>query len=465
MRKSLSRRQLLKLLALVAGKLGLGALSGCSPLPGRAGDDLEPRAYLPLVTHGTSASPTPTTTPTDTVLLPTLTNTPTPTRTPTPTATGTRTPTPTTTATSTPTATPTVTPSSSPPGDSRVVHVHSNNATNWDYGNSYYGNYVNQSVVNTMVDRGVMDLTGAASVAQAWQTLVPGYVPGKAIAIKVNFNNCWWCDKCVTSCEDWEIAIDALIHPINAVARGLLAAYPSFDVHDIWVYDATYAGQPRQIPQRFKDGCQYPGVRFLDESCSEKAAYTSTDPTAAIIWHNPPDIGTPPSSKVTDVLVNATYLINMPIMKKHLMGVTLSFKNHFGSIADCAPLHDWIANDGPHNGGTRYNPLVDIYRNVHILGKTVLTIGDALFGNWKDNISKPSPWSTFGNAAPNSLLFSTDPVAIDCVMSDLIKAETWMFDHYDDYLVYAAACGLGVYELGDPWGSGYQQIDYLKVEV
>lgn len=457
MAKVMSRRQLLRLLTVVAGKLGLGVLTGCSPSLGRAEDGLDPQAYLPLIVNGTSmASP-----PTDTATLPTPTRTPTPTVTPTRTSTPTGTPTP--TRTPTPTGTPTYTPS--PPTDSRVVHVHSSSATSWDYGNSYYGNYVNQGVVNDMVDHGVKTLTGIASLAGAWQSLVPGYVPGKAIAIKVNFNNCWWCDKCLTNCEDWEIAIDALIQPINAVARGLMQAYPAFNPSDLWVYDATYAGEPRQIPQRFKDGCQYAGIRFFDESCNETAAYTSANPTASITWHNPSNIPTPPASKVTDVLVNAAYLINMPIMKKHLMGVTLSFKNHFGSIADCAPLHNWIANDGPYNGGTLYNPLVDIYRNAHILGKTVLTIGDALFGNWKDNISKPSRWTTFGNAAPNSLLFSVDPVAIDCVMSDLISAETWMFDKYDDYLVYAAACGLGVYEHGNPWGNGYQQIDYLKVEL
>ena len=75
-----------------------------------------------------------------------------------------------------------------------MVHTHSDDATYWDFGNDYYGNYVNQEVVNTMVDQGVMQLTGTTSVSQAWQTLVPNYAPGKAIAIKVNFNNCFWCD-------------------------------------------------------------------------------------------------------------------------------------------------------------------------------------------------------------------------------------------------------------------------------
>ncbi len=366
---------------------------------------------------------------------------------------------------------------------SRVVHVHSNDATFWDYGDDYYGDFVNQEVVDAIVDRGVMELTGAPSLANAWQTLVPDYAPGKAIAVKVNFNNSYGtCDKSRTNCpDDWELAIDALIHPINAVVRGLLDAYPDFDASDIWVYDATIGKDPpwsaRAIPQRFKDGCRYPGVRFFDQSklypflyffhrgCNEMAGYTSADPTAAITWHTPPDIPAPMSTQVTDVLVGAAYLINMPIMKRHLGGVTLSFKNHFGSIAYPNLLHDWWSSSGSYYGSTRYNPMVDIYCNPHILGKTVLTVGDALFGDWEDNIGKPSPWRTFGNSASNSLLFSTDPVAIDCVMCDLLNAERGIPAMADDYLVYAAACGLGTYERGDPWGSGYSQIDYLKVEL
>jgi len=453
--KGISRRKLLKALAAAAGGVGLGKVLGSSLLRGIA-QELDKYVYLPFISKAETPFPGPTAGPTST-------STPTSTPTATPTA----------TPTSTPTATPTSTPTS-PPTDSRVVHVHSDAATFWDFGDDYYGDFVDQDVVDAMVDRGVMELTGASSLTQAWQTLVPNYVPGKAIAIKVNFNNCFGCDKCRTDCTDaWEPSIDALIHPINAIIRGLLQAYANFETNDVWVYDATIGYDPpwsgRGVPQVFKDSCLYPGVRFFDQSaydCSETAGYASADPTAAITWHNPPDIATPPPAQVTDVLVDASYHINMPVMKKHVgVAVTLSFKNHFGSIPNCAPLHDWIMGSGPHNGGTRYNPMVDIYRNPHILGKIVLTVGDALFGNWENNIGKPSPWVTFGDSAPNSLLFSTDPVAIDCVMCDLIDAETWMFSGYDDYLVYAAACGLGTYERGDPWGSGYNQIDYQKIEV
>ncbi len=443
MRKKLSRRELLRLLALVAGKAGIGALTGCKPLAGRAADDLEPRAYLPLVMGGESSAviPTPTNTP-----IATLTKTPTPTAT--------------LTKTSTATATPAVTPTSSSVG-SRVVHVRDIGVTSWNYGNTYYGNYVNQARVDTMVERGVKALTNASSLAQAWQTLVPGYAPGKGIAIKVNFNNNY------QTCNSTNLELDALIHPINALIKGLFAAYPNFQTSDIWIYDAT--GQaypdwgPRNINTRFKAGCLYPGVRYFDSFCNEKAGYTSANPSANVVWRNPPGIATPPSGiKVTDVLVNATYVIDIPIVKRHWgTGVTLAFKNHFGSIENCYPLHDWVYTWERYYGGVFYNPLVDIYRNANIAGKTVLVIGDALFGNWENNYSKAKPWVTFGNRAPDSLLFATDPVAIDCVMCDFLDAELQLDDAADDYLVYANSVKLGTYERGNPWGSGYNLIDYV----
>ena len=76
MKKSISRRQLLKVLAAAAGRLGLGALTGCASSVGLAEEGLEPRGYLPLIqsTEATS-TPTPTDTPT---LTPTSTETMTP---------------------------------------------------------------------------------------------------------------------------------------------------------------------------------------------------------------------------------------------------------------------------------------------------------------------------------------------------------------------------------------------------
>ena len=66
---------------------------------------------------------------------------------------------------------------------------------------------------------------------------------------------------------------------------------------------------------------------------------------------------------------------------------------------------------------------------------------------------------------PNSLFFATDPVAVDCVMCDFLAAEFGEETTFANYLRLASQAGLGVYERGNPWGSGYQQIDHLKVST
>src|SRR5512143_4091048 len=88
------------------------------------------------------------------------------------------------------------------PVSSRVVHIHAPAATHWDFGNSWYGNAVDQAVVNSMVEEGLKQLTGAASAAGAWGILLPKYQSGQKIAIKINLNN--------SNCNDSDYSIDAL---------------------------------------------------------------------------------------------------------------------------------------------------------------------------------------------------------------------------------------------------------------
>jgi hypothetical protein len=50
-------------------------------------------------------------------------------------------------------------------------------------------------------------------------------------------------------------------------------------------------------------------------------------------------------------------------------------------------------------------------------------------------------------------------------MCDLLDAEVGISDEAYYYLQLAAAAGLGVFERGDPWDSGYSTIDYVKIEL
>jgi hypothetical protein len=97
----------------------------------------------------------------------------------------------------------------------------------------------------------------------------------------------------------------------------------------------------------------------------------------------------------------------------------------------------------------------------------VLTIGDGLYGDRKSNANVPERWPVFGNDAPNSLFFSRDPVAVDCVMVDILADAGAVYSNADDYMRLAADAGLGTYERGDrstPGNPVYQVIDYVRME-
>lgn len=425
MNTPLSRRKWLKMMAALAGGVGLVGVqriltTAATKAPTAS---LTPRAYLPLVSN---ARPTAT-----------------------PTATRTRTPTP------TPTRTPTVPAGSGP----KVIHLHSTSATSWDFSTGWYGDHVSQSKVTEMIERGVKELTGQPTVAAAWGALLPGYLAGKGIAIKVNFNNSHTGSD---GCNDSDNIIDALIEPVNALIAGM--KLNGVREQDIWIYDAL-----RAIPARFRTRCAYAGVHFVDSACAESVTFESTDPHAAVTFAhanlNP--------RRLADVLINATYLINLPIIKEHgISGVTLGFKNHFGSIqyvmgSGTDNLHDYI-EPGNAAYSANYSPTVEINQNPHIRNKTVLIVGDGLYGALINTNVVPTRWQSLGNAACNSLFFARDPVALDCVMMDLLYAESNQqpgADHVDDYLKLAATAGLGVFEHGDPWGSGYTTIDYARISL
>lgn len=330
----------------------------------------------------------------------------------------------------------------------KVVQVQSQDATSWN-GQTRYWEHVEQRVVDKMVNRGIMELTRAASVEDAWRSLLPYYQPGEVIAIKVNFNNCW-------SCSSVKGVIDALIHPVNAVVKGLEQI--GVNRSDVWVFDAV-----RALPARFVNA-GLPGIRFFDKYCNRFAGFSS-QPDAYINF-NPPQGMSMPVEKVTDVVRNAAYLINMPIMKggHPLAGVTLGFKNHFGTIHNCSALHDYVdVVNKPPAYNPDYNPMLDFYNSPHIGGKTVLTIGDAIFAA-RDFNDPPETWWTFGYKLPKSLFFATDPVAVDCVMHDLIEAELGadLSKGANRYLVLAGRAGIGVYETINPWSDSYCQINFKK---
>ncbi|MHC4946409.1 MAG: DUF362 domain-containing protein, partial [Planctomycetota bacterium] len=325
----------------------------------------------------------------------------------------------------------------------RVVHVRDDDATFWDFSTGWYGDYVDQDVVDAMVEAGLKALTETDTVVSAWERLVHNYKPGKKFAIKVNFNNY------LASGPDPDPDINALIEPVNAVIRTLIM----FGVppEDISVYDVTHGFHNGSMPQNsFIARCLYPGVNFVYYQ-GNPDPYSETE----FVHFDPPNIPNIPDLALCNVVIESDYLINMPIPKEHsFAGVTLGFKNHMGSCDRCQKMHSHLPYAYYYDPD--YSPLVDLFRNPHIGRKTVLTLGDCLFGHWEDTIGTPPPWLTFAGA-PNSLFFSADPVSADSVMTAILEAERIaqgigpVIEGTRDFLVIAQKEGMGIFEQGDPW--------------
>lgn len=411
MKRKMTRRQFLKVLALAGGAVVTAVYKLLKlPVPnGIAADNADDEVYLPLITNNQS------------------------------------TPMPEPTPTSPPPPTPI-------PGAPTVIHVRNEAATSWTGSPSNYWDYVNQSAIDTMVDAGMFALTGTSTRQAAWQAILPNYQLGEKIAIKVSFNN-------TTSCSKNSTDIDSIIEPVNAVIRGLLTI-PGVTQPDIWVYDAS-----RGIPVQFRDDCPY-NVRYFDAACSqtETATFNSDNPHASIVFSEP---AVPRTNKVTDVLIDADYLINIPIMKIHgNTSVSLAMKNHFGSINNPSDIHPYITR---FISIPDYDAIVDVYRNPQIHNKTVLTVADGIFSAMNNFNVAPTRWSTLGNQYPTSLFFSRDSVAIDCVMTDMLKAEhPAIVEEHVRFLHLAEDAGLGTYER-ETWANGrpasnYTEIDYIRID-
>jgi hypothetical protein len=240
---------------------------------------------------------------------------------------------------------------------------------------------------------------------------------------------------------------------VDAVIGGLVNL--GIPQGDIYVFDAS-----RIIPSvRYQTLTIYPLVNFLE--VYDVTFGETGDPDEKIQFTHGDLSGV--TKYLADVVVNSQHLINIPIIKSHVTGISATLKNHFGSVNEPIDVMHGCMQAAENN------PLVDIYLNPHIRNKTRLIVGDALLGMALSGggSGPPHRWSTFNDISPNSLFFSIDPVAVDSVMLDYILAERdahGLWSHPHDHLHWAHSSGLGIHEHRDEQGE-YDEIDLVDIEM
>jgi len=135
-------------------------------------------------------------------------------------------------------------------------------------------------------------------------------------------------------------------------------------------------------------------------------------------------------------------------LKAHtLAGVTLCGKNHYGSLLRRPPDRGYYdmhpSLPGMARGSGHYRALVDLMGHAHTGGKTLLFLIDGLYPGVHPSGHTPLKFSMppFNGQWASSLLASQDPVAIDSVALDFLRAEWNDYPHMagaDDYLHEAA---------------------------
>jgi uncharacterized protein (DUF362 family) len=358
----------------------------------------------------------------------------------------------------------------------RVAWVRDASATSWDGATGHWWDdaNTNQKAVHGMTSRLLQDLTGRKNQKQAWDALFrsfndthklgsSGYRPGERIAIKINCNQDRSPEWGTMASSQGGAASGAARGggPPRAVQNGLPSPHAVVALvtelidgagvrgEDIMIYDATgirNVGQPIRTRIQANSNPEFQAVKFLVGADYNLGGRMSPTPDMA----NPIRFSKEelPTGYLPRQVTEAKYMINMALLRPHGMaGVTLTAKNHFGSIhfpnnGGWSPmaLHGSVMRTQPMGS---YNALVDLMGHRHLGGKTMLYVLDGLY-TAEHNEGSVFRWASFDDHWASSMLMSQDPVAIDSVALDLLRSEpraTQVRGNADNYLHEAAQAG------------------------
>ena len=309
----------------------------------------------------------------------------------------------------------------------------------------------NEEVVGTMFRDALIQLTGKSTVAESWDLLFhsfnksksqneKGYTKGEKIFIKTNQGTARWVLN--QENKDKGYYFPSVLKPEEERRKGNLGAtetgpYIVLEILRELVNELGIAQEDIAIgdPMTHTYGHNYdvwykefPDVVYTDKF-SEMHGRTLIKPSddELLFYSNK---STP--EKLYDVMEKADYLINAACLKPHLSaGITLTAKNHFGSIASPTANHlhkDLIVTRGriPDNTGyKKYRVFVDIMGSKYLGRNTLLFIVDALFAGGSSETMRPVKYfmPPFNNDWCNSIFLSQDQVALESVCYDFLRAE------------------------------------------
>jgi len=231
---------------------------------------------------------------------------------------------------------------------------------------------INQEIIKNMLNEAMKKLAGNELIKSCWQRY---FSKEDIVGIKVN---------CIAG-----QGLSTNPELVNAIIWGLLLAGVKED--NIIIYDR---GTRELEKAKFKINTNK-GIKCYG---NDAVGYN---------WE-PTIIGSVSCCFSKIVSEQVTAIINVPVLKDHeLSGVSLSLKNHFGSINNPNKYHG--NNCDPYIADLNSHPLIK--------NKTRLIICDAITALYNGGPGYKKAWSW----DYRGLLVSTDPVALDYVGTQIIE--------------------------------------------
>ncbi len=318
----------------------------------------------------------------------------------------------------------------------RVVWVHDEDATNENCMNTegdFWSDDTNtdQVVVNQMVSAALQGLSNSLTDEDAWDAIFKyhnrnhkkgevGYSTGEKIVIKLNMNTA---SKDESPTRNDYRTVDTSPQIAYAILHQLI------HVVGVQPSDISIGDPGRTIDNIYWNKCHgdFPDVKYWGEATGRTPVVASDE---KVLHASDGSV----SEFLPKSYVEAEYMINIPVLKKHHRGgISLSSKNHFGTFVPFSGsafhLHPSLpcpkgkadVSNGEYGA---YRIFVDFMGHKDMGGKTILYLMDGLWTttNWAH---PPIKWgmTPFNNDYPSSIFASQDPVAFESVGFDFLREE------------------------------------------
>lgn len=294
---------------------------------------------------------------------------------------------------------------SDPYNDKTVVRVYYPLVSSFVFGTSdinFYYRTFNIKRLEAMLGTALRQITGAKTVPAAWRMIIPGVSSSSKIAVKVNIN----CSHELNGDHGafWASAPNTSPSMMAALTKSLEQA-------GLRQENITFFDRSRTFEKEWKADLHAQCPAVLSQGGGEVAASGTS-----IVLNN-----SLPSVDIPLPVMNADYLINLHLLKKHYSGTTGAMKNLLGLAGNVGRI--------AHQGGAKeFNTgtlLRELSLNAEIRKRAVLCISEGVFGNRlpTENMKPLQKTDVFPNGKPSSLIVSRSPFFQDLALLNFINYE------------------------------------------